>query len=637
MPRHIPVLVALTVIGVAAADPVDVCAQTTGLVPASPVSTQAAMHSGRIKGVVRDDAGQAVRDASIVAMGTIVAAVRTDARGQFSLALPPGEYLLRALCEGYASAYREPIRIQSSAQLQRNITLTRQGVTAPSRPVVLASAGGFGTPATPGAATTPEPGAAGDPAPGDHAHTAAAWRLRHLTRSILRDGAPADDVVAPPTESNQFTPRASFFDRAVVGSARLATALFAGTDFDGQVNFLTTSAMSSGTGWMPSTWPRGIAYLAVGAPVGRHGDWRMRGAITAGDASSWVLLGEFQAREDATHAFRTGVSYSAQGYDPRTSSQWSAATTEARNVAGVYGYDRWQFTNAIALDYGVRLDRYDYVASPNLISPEVGARVRMVPHTYVIARAARWMIAPGADEFLPPETTGPWVPPERTFSSLVPLSPLRPESVGHYEIGVEQEFGSARRHRVEFRRFRQSVDRQVATIFGLGASDVGHYYVATPGSAELDGWSVGASTAWLGRFNAKVEYSAAVAEWERDRQSWAVRRVAPSAIRSSGERLHDLAATLKADLSETRTRVTVIYRFSTAFSQAQERTPDAAGRFDLELRQALPYRPPGGGRLDVIVAVRTLMREPRERGSFYDELLTVAPPLRLVGGVQMKF
>ena len=98
------------------------------------------MPSGRIKGVVRDDAGQAVRDVSIVAMGTIVAAVRTDARGQFSLALPPGEYILRALCEGYVSAYREPIRIQSSAQLQRDITLTRQGVTGPSRPVVLASA-----------------------------------------------------------------------------------------------------------------------------------------------------------------------------------------------------------------------------------------------------------------------------------------------------------------------------------------------------------------------------------------------------------------------------------------------------------------------------------------------------------------
>ncbi len=247
MPRHIPVLVALTVIGVAAADAVVVCAQTqTGFAPAAPpVATHASMLSGKIKGVVRDDAGQAVRDVSIVAMGTIIAAVRTDARGQFSLALPPGEYLLRALCEGYVSAYREPIRIQSSAQLQRDITLTRQGVTGASRPVVLASAGPPGATARSGAAAPPEPAVTGDSSTGDHAHTAAAWRLRHLTRSILRDGAPADGDVASAPETSQFAPRTSFFDRAVGGSARLATALFAGTDFDGQVNLLTTSVLSS--------------------------------------------------------------------------------------------------------------------------------------------------------------------------------------------------------------------------------------------------------------------------------------------------------------------------------------------------------------------------------------------------------
>ncbi len=193
----------------------------------------------------------------------------------------------------------------------------------------------------------------------------------------------------------------------------------------------------------------------------------MRGAITAGDASSWVLLGEFQARDDAAHAFRTGVSYSAQGYDVRTSSRWSAATTEARNVAGIYGYDRWRVADALVLDYGLRLDRYDYVASPNLVSPEAGARVAVVAGTYVLARAARWMIAPGADEFLPPMTSGPWVPPERTFSALVPRSPLLAESVQHYEIGVGHEFGRGRHHSLEFRRFRQSTDQQVTTIFGL--------------------------------------------------------------------------------------------------------------------------------------------------------------------------
>ena len=65
---------------------------------------------------------------------------------------------------------------------------------------------------------------------------------------------------------------------------------------------------------------------------------------------------------------------------PHTSSRWSAATTEARNVAGVYGFDRWRVADrSLALDYGLRLDRYDYVASPNLVSPEVGVRVDVLP------------------------------------------------------------------------------------------------------------------------------------------------------------------------------------------------------------------------------------------------------------------
>jgi hypothetical protein len=63
----------------------------------------------------------------------------------------------------------------------------------------------------------------------------------------------------------------------------------------------------------------------------------------------------------------------------------------------------------------------------------------------------------------------------------------------------------------------------------------------------------------------------------------------------------------------------------------------AAGRFDLRLHQALPYQPIRGASLEVLVAVRTLFRELGRGGSFYDELLTVSPPLRLMGGVQVRF
>src|SRR5262245_55112707 len=127
MPRLSSVLVACasTICALTVTGSVTVSAQGR---PATQVSTQASVHSGRIKGVVKDDAGQTVGGVSIVAMGTILAAARSDERGSFSLDLPAGEYILRAACDGYVSTYREPVRVQTSALLEKTITITRQRV-----------------------------------------------------------------------------------------------------------------------------------------------------------------------------------------------------------------------------------------------------------------------------------------------------------------------------------------------------------------------------------------------------------------------------------------------------------------------------------------------------------------------------
>jgi hypothetical protein len=44
-----------------------------------------------------------------------------------------------------------------------------------------------------------------------------------------------------------------------------------------------------------------------------------------------------------------------------------------------------------------------------------------------------------------------------------------------------------------------------------------------------------------------------------------------------------------------------------------------------------------GSRLELLFAVRNLHRDPGSEGSMYDELLTTAPPLRLMGGVRVRF
>jgi hypothetical protein len=594
MPRPIPALVFAAAVAVGVVRP---AAAAQAPDPTSPVTTRVSLTDGHVFGVVRDDAGSAIRGASIIALGTTAAVATTDARGRFTLALLPGEYVLRASHNRYISTYREPVRVRSSVRIEREITLLRPGQAgiAPIEP--------------------------------DHSHTEAAWRLRHLPRTVLRDtsgtaGASGADLAPPQYDS--------LLDRV------------AALDFTGQVNVLTSSA-GLGAGPSPGdVWPRGVAYVAVGAQAGTLGDWRIRAAVSGGldRPASWVMLGELFADEAATHAYRVGVSYGAQPDADGAPQQWQGTASGSRGVAGIYALDRWRVRPGLMLDYGVRLDRYDYLARPELLSPHIGGRVAILPRTSVTAQASRRLIAPGADEFLPPPDSGPWMPPERSFSSLVARAPLRAEDVRHLEVGVEQAlFDDEDAPRLVVRRFRQATRDQAATIFGVDASrDVGHYYVATPGDVELDGWGIGVRKAWNGRILTAVDYSLTDARWDTHRQARGVRRVAPSAVRGERERLHDVTASVDAHIPESDTRLTVVVRTNSGFAGTTGAPwPVFGGRFDVEVRQALPYQPFAGGRFEVLVAIRSLYRDARSPVSVYDEVLTVAPPLRLVGGVQIRF
>src|SRR5262245_56122401 len=134
MPRHVPVSIALlsSLLVTSSA----FAQQRGGTL--TPISQQASAAGGHIRGIVRDDVGSTIGGVMVVAMGTTLASARSDSTGRYTLALPPGEYILRAARDGYVSTFREPVRMQTSVDLERNITLIRQGV----RQMLLAGAGG---------------------------------------------------------------------------------------------------------------------------------------------------------------------------------------------------------------------------------------------------------------------------------------------------------------------------------------------------------------------------------------------------------------------------------------------------------------------------------------------------------------
>ena len=233
-----------------------------------------------------------------------------------------------------------------------------------------------------------------------------------------------------------------------------------------------------------------------------------------------------------------------------------------------------------------------------------------------------------------------WLPPERTFSSLSVTGRFRAERVRHFDLGVEQAFSGGRA--ISLRRFRQEIDDQTATIFGLESDGVswapGHYSVASVGAVSIDGWALRAAGTLSSRLSGSIEYSSGRTRWAPGGSARRAELVAPSVVRQGTERLQDLTTSLDVAIPESDTRLSLVYRVDSAFSRGHgQATAGTGARFNMQINQALPFQPLRGGRLEVLVAVSNLFRDLRQPGSIFDELLTVAPPTRLLGGVQLRF
>jgi hypothetical protein len=116
---------------------------------------------------------------------------------------------------------------------------------------------------------------------------------------------------------------------------------------------------------------------------------------------------------------------------------------------------------------------------------------------------------------------------------------------------------------------------------------------------------------------------------------------APSAVRGHTERIHDIATSIETEVPETSTRVVVLYRVSSAFAHAPaapaSASPSLDTRFDVQVRQSLPFLDFSTAKWEMLVAVRNFFRETAPDQSVYDELLVVRPPKRVVGGLTLKF
>ena len=598
---------------------------------------------GTISGVVTDERGGALAGATVSAVGATWATAVSNLRGQFSIdLLPPGEYVVQAHLSGFAGSRRETIHVGAGrVSTSQQLTLRRvespvatSGTTPPvyARPILAA---GIELP-TVTLSDKPE----SKTAPGEDSHTETAWRLRHIKRSILKDSNTFITVVERDTDIKADSVfGGSILGRAVDSAASFAADFFTELPFSGEVNLLTTSAFAPGSLFSGELFPRGVAYLAIGAPT-PAGDWSFRAAMSQGDLSSWIVSGAFASKSDGAHQYDFGYTYATQDYQGGNLAALARVKDGSRNVGEVFAYDRWSFTQSVAVEYGGRFARHDYLTDRGLFSPKLGLIVEPIEHTRVTATVAQRMVAPGAEEFLASDMPGPWLPPERTFAPLGGLedAAFQVERARYVDLSVEREFNDA--YVLGVRRYFQDVENQLVTLFGLSAAEgpesVGHYFVASAGAVDADGWSFRLASAPSKRIRGSIDYSVTRARWLSRGDD--IAPYAPAAVRPEQEDIHDVTTSFETEIPETATRVFVLYKINSAYTRSNTdlTRPGLDARFDVQVNQALPFAL-GATRWEVLVGVRNLFRDPQQPGSVYDELLVVKPPKRVVGGFLVRF
>jgi hypothetical protein len=593
--------------------------QTTSLQATSQTGVIA---QGELHGVVQDDRGIALAGAVVSALGSTTAFAVSDRDGQFLFrSLPYGPYLLRAHLQGYVPARARVVQVNGN---KNTWTLALSRADAEGAPSVLAAGVGGSSESTPP-----------DSATDVHDHDEVAWRLRHLKRSVLKDEI--DGVVASDEWARE-NPLAGVA-RSIGVAARGGAGLFSDLPFSGQINLLTTTSFDRPQELFSinAGVPQGVAYVSLVAPMS-DGDWTVRGTLTEGDVSSWIVAGSYARRAGATHRYEAGLSYSMQRYLGGNSEALTAVRDGGRNVGSLYAYDDWSLGRRMHVGYGGKYASYDYLTTNRgLFSPRVSVSVQPIAGDSLRVRTAvsHREIAPGAEEFIPP-TVGLWLPPERTFSA-VGHSAFLPERLDHYEVGVDREW--ARQVIIGVRAFRQDISDQIVTLFGRAtgvATDMGHYVVGSAGDVQAFGWGATASRDVGDRLRASVDYMES--NTQRTSLSPSERRlgrIAPAVLRGD-ETIRSVTASVQSIIPVTSTRLLVVYRVSNAFADAIT-TRGTASRFDVQMNQSLPFLNFTNSQWELLVAVRNMFREDLFDGSVYDELLVVRPPKRVLGGVTVRF
>ena len=577
---------------------------------------------GSITGTVTDDGGGPLAGVVVSALGATMAMTVSDARGYYALgALPMGEYVVQAHLTGFAGSSRERVQVGAESPAVRRFQLRKldapvgtAGTPAPvsARPIMAA---GFGLPAS---TLSDQPDSTTADASADHPHDETAWRLRHIKRSILKDASSAVTFADGDGDDGEIRP-GSVLWRALDSTADLASSLFGDMPLSGEVNLLTSGAFAPGDLFSGDTVPRGVAYLSIGLPTG-GGDWTMRAAMSEGDLSSWNVAGAFASHPGSTHTLDFGAHLQPPGLRGRQS---VCAGRRDRQQP-----QRRRSVRVRSLDGGA--------AAHGRIRQPLRATTTTCSAATCSARVHRWRSSRCAVPGLSRPWRSAWSRPAPRSSSrpTLPARGCRPSGPLRLcaALPTRRTCGSSARERsasasstssrtqsvVSVQRFFQRVDDQLVTLFGLnlpdGPDSAGHYFVASAGAVDADGWAVRVSNTVESapeRLD-RLQHHPHAAGWARGDVDELADSTRPVSLRPETEdlaRRHDVARDRHPRDVHPRVR---LYKVNTGLRPGRSDTSlvrDSTRGFDVQVNQALPFDF-AGTRWEILVGLRNLFRDP---------------------------
>ena len=247
----------------------------------------------------------------------------------------------------------------------------------------------------------------------------------------------------------------------------------------------------------------------------------------------------------------------------------------SRNVGAVYGFDTFTLTPAVAVTLRRPVLPLRLSGRERPFQPARRADVVAGEHFRLNALASSRALAPGAEEFLPPIDIGLWLPPQRTFSSIVEGRRFEPERTDHVAIQAERDFGAST---VSVRAFRQQVDRPVGDDVRHSsrrprpARSSGTTSSATPAMSTPPAGAQGFGRRSASRVHGSVEYSQTRARWSRARRTGLSGAGRAFGREAQLDRVHDLSTAIETNVPETSTRILVIFSSDQRRRQSSART-----------------------------------------------------------------